>query len=84
MRTLKEAQERLGSLETSIAAIEQALTRLRFLMERLPADKEGPAHANALKSINDYQESLNALYALRDDALWDIELIKKRDETSRQ
>lgn len=53
-------------------------------MERLPADKEGPAHANALKSINDYQESLNALHALRDDALWDIELIKKRDETSRQ
>ncbi|SAK43400.1 hypothetical protein AWB79_00656 [Caballeronia hypogeia] len=79
MRSIEEALARLGRLESSIAAIEQALTSLRFYLNRLPAD-DGPAYSNAMKSLFDYEQSLRALQALRDDALWDIDLIKRRDE----
>lgn len=82
-RTPEEIWTSLGRIETSIAAVEQATTRLRFALARLPEDDNSPAHGALLDTLQAFDACIAVLLEGHKLALWDLDAVHRRRGAAR-
>lgn len=76
-RTQQEVLDRLGEIETSIAAVELALTRLEFAMARLPAGEELSGYSTLLDSAAAFRDCLAVLLTEHTLMLEDLDRVRR-------
>lgn len=82
MRTVEDALRTLGRIETSMATVELALTRLRFTADR-PAPGDEEVLAALLQTVESLNECATLLAGLHTTALLDVETIRQSSRARR-